>query len=567
MDSTLEAFQTQREGTASVLRDLLSFIQAGQDFGVVLDEAFEQKLANAIGVVTGERLKVTLVGGFSEGKTSIAAAWMNRLDREGMKISQKESTDQVQEYPVGDDLLLVDTPGLFGFREIDGQSYRDLTRKYVSEANLVLYVMDPTNPIKESHQAELEWLFRDLRLLSRTVFVLSRFDAVADLEDDASYQSALDVKRAGVRQRLTDLIGLDAQETENLSIVAVSANPFEQGIDYWLENPDEHRQLSRIGTLQNATATRIQASGGTQRLVAETRTAIIGDVLGRHLPIALDRSEQIASEVDRLEDAINELIGKLERAERQAGNAVEQIRSFLIEYFPGLILQARGADMQTWNTFFEREVGAEGIIIRMRLQEEYGKRLRTVQLNLQSVQGSFVNEISHFNTMVSSMGKQGVQFLLDGDFINNKSVLLMRDGIVSAGRMVGVDLSKNLKFAPWGARNLANNVTSALPLVSLALEAWDSYRSHEREQQFRAGVNEFVTTLERQRASLVEELDGKETENVFFKTYFPELLEMYEFLSGLKSALADLKAKQERFVDWHQQAGVLEGEYKLLCAG
>ena len=38
--------------------------------------------------------------------------------------------------------------------------------------------MDPTNPIKESHKAELEWLFRDLGLLSRTVFVLSRFDAV-----------------------------------------------------------------------------------------------------------------------------------------------------------------------------------------------------------------------------------------------------------------------------------------------------------------------------------------------------------------------------------------------------
>lgn len=116
MDATLERFKAQQERAAGMLRDLLAFLKDGEDFGVSMDEAFEHKLTTAIGAVAGERLKVTLVGGFSEGKTSIAAAWMNRLDRDGMKISQKESTDHVLEYPVGDDLLLVDTPGLFGSR-------------------------------------------------------------------------------------------------------------------------------------------------------------------------------------------------------------------------------------------------------------------------------------------------------------------------------------------------------------------------------------------------------------------------------------------------------------------
>lgn len=567
MDMTLEAFKAQQERAAGMLRDLLAFLQEGEDFGIAMDDAFAQKLKTAIGTVVGERLKVALVGGFSEGKTSIAAAWMNRLDRHGMNISQTESTDHVLEYPVGDDLLLVDTPGLFGSREVDGATYKDLTRKYVSEANLVLYVMDPTNPIKESHQAELEWLFRELGLLSRTVFVLSRFDAVADLEDETAYQAALEVKRRGVRQRLTDLLGLTASEVHDLSIVGVSANPFEQGIEYWLANPDQHRQLSRIQTLQVATESKVHASGGMQQLVADTKTAIIADVLGKQLPLVSERARVIKDEVGRLKDTVEELEGKLQLASQQANNAGNQIRRFLTGYFSDLILQARGADMQTWSAFFEREVGAEGIVINMRLQQEYAKCLQSVQLNLQAVQGNFVDEINHFNTVVSSMGQQGVKYLLDGKLVNNKSILMLRDGVVSAGKMVGFDLGKNLKFAPWGAHKLAGGVNGALAGVGFMMEVWDSYKEYEREQKFRQGVEDFVKTMEAQRASLVAELDAQAGGSVFTQTYFPALLEMRELQAALKANLDGASEKQDRFAAWHQRAGALEGEYQRLRAG
>lgn len=567
MDMTLERFKAQQERAAGMLRNLIAFLKEGEDFGVLMDEAFEDKLTAAIEAVSGERLKIALVGGFSEGKTSIAAAWMNRLDRKGMKISQTESTDHVLEYPVGNDLLLVDTPGLFGSREIDGETYKDLTRKYVSEANLVLYVMDPTNPIKESHKVELEWLFRDLALLSRTVFVLSRFDAVADLEDDSAYHAALEVKRRGVRQRLVQMIGLSPQEADGLSIVAVSADPYEQGMDYWLANQQQHRQLSHIATLQNATEGKIQASGGTEKLVSETRTAIIGDVLGKHLPIAIERGALIDTEIERLTDTVQELNGQLDLALNQAQSAESQIRRFLLDYFPDLILQAKGADMQTWSNFFEREVGAEGIIISMRLQEEYGKRLRTAQLNLESVQESFVSEINHFNTVISSLGQQGVKYVLGGQLVNNKSILMMRDGVVSAGKMAGFDLGKSLKFAPWGAHKLAGGVNAALAGLGIVMEVWDSYQKHEKETKFRRGVEEFVSALERQRASLAAELAGAGSESVFLKTYFPDLLELREFVTSLKAALAEMSNRKQRFDTWYQQAGLLKGEYKRLREG
>jgi len=567
MDTTLERFKAQQERAAGMLRDLLSFLKAGEDFGVTMDDAFERKLEAAIGTVMGERLKVALVGGFSEGKTSIAAAWMNRLDRDGMKISQRESTDHVLEYPVGDDLLLVDTPGLFGEREVDGETYKELTRKYVSEANLVLYVMDPTNPVKESHKAELIWLFRDLALLSRTVFVLSRFDAVADLEDEGEYQRLLEVKRSAVRQRLVELIALSPGEAEALSIVAVSANPYEQGIEYWLANQDQHRQLSRIGLLQQATVGQIRSSGGTDRLVADTRVAIISDVLSKHLPIAVERGALINAEVERLAETVQDLSTQFSATVEEARDAEAQISRFLGQYFADLILQAKGADMQTWTAFFEREVGADGIIIRMRLQEEYSKSLRTAKLNLEAVQGSFVEEINHFNTVVSSLGQQGVKYLLDAKLVNNKSVLMMRDGVVSAGKMVGFDLGKNLKFAPWGAHKLAGGVNGALAGLGIALEVWDSYQAFEKEQKFKAGVAEFVAMLESQRESLYQELDGTAGDSRFVRIYFPDLHELHEVLNSLKSALDDMSSRKVRFDSWHRQADALRGEYKRLRAG
>ncbi|RTQ89641.1 MULTISPECIES: LeoA/HP0731 family dynamin-like GTPase [Stenotrophomonas] len=567
MDTTLERFKAQQERAAGMLRDLLSFLKAGEDFGVTMDDAFERKLEAAIGTVMGERLKVALVGGFSEGKTSIAAAWMNRLDRDGMKISQRESTDHVLEYPVGDDLLLVDTPGLFGEREVDGETYKELTRKYVSEANLVLYVMDPTNPVKESHKAELIWLFRDLALLSRTVFVLSRFDAVADLEDEGEYQRLLEVKRSAVRQRLVELIALSPGEAEALSIVAVSANPYEQGIEYWLANQDQHRQLSRIGLLQQATVGQIRSSGGTDRLVADTRVAIIGDVLSKHLPIAVERGALINAEVERLAETVQDLSTQFSATVEEARDAEAQISRFLGQYFADLILQAKGADMQTWTDFFEREVGADGIIIRMRLQEEYSKSLRTAKLNLEAVQGSFVEEINHFNTVVSSLGQQGVKYLLDAKLVNNKSVLMMRDGVVSAGKMVGFDLGKNLKFAPWGAHKLAGGVNGALAGLGIALEVWDSYQAFEKEQKFKAGVAEFVAMLESQRELLYQELDGTAGDSRFVRIYFPDLHELHEVLNSLKSALDDMSSRKVRFDSWHRQADALRGEYKRLRAG
>ena len=163
--NTLTEFKKQQSKEIEILNNLSSFLEMGENLGVELDKTIKEKLLKAINEVETEKLRVALIGGFSEGKTSIVAAWLEKLD-DDMKISHQESSDAVAIYEVGNDIELIDTPGLFGFEEKFNsdlnakEKYKDITKKYISEAHLVLYVMNPQNPLKDSHKEDFNRLFR-----------------------------------------------------------------------------------------------------------------------------------------------------------------------------------------------------------------------------------------------------------------------------------------------------------------------------------------------------------------------------------------------------------------------
>lgn len=116
MNETLEQFKKDQKRNQENLKKLLDFIHTGEKYRIHIEESLKDKIHNAIKDVSGQKLKVALVGGFSEGKTSIAAAWIDRLDK-SMKIDHKESSDEVKIYDIDNEMELVDTPGLFGFKE------------------------------------------------------------------------------------------------------------------------------------------------------------------------------------------------------------------------------------------------------------------------------------------------------------------------------------------------------------------------------------------------------------------------------------------------------------------
>ncbi|HAQ72388.1 LeoA/HP0731 family dynamin-like GTPase [Stutzerimonas nitrititolerans] len=566
MENTLDTFKAQQERTLQLFGKLQHFLSQGADAGVSIDPALNSKLQNAIASVSGEKLKVALIGGFSEGKTSIAAAWMEKLDKSSMKISHQESSNEVKVYEVGDDFVLIDTPGLFGFKEQENfethtiEKYKDITKKYVSEAHLVLYVMNSTNPIKESHQDDLTWLFHTLKLLPRTVFVLSRFDEIADVEDEQDYLYHLRIKRDNVTCRLRELVNLSDQEVAELSIVAVAANPFDEGMEHWLANIEQFKELSHIATLQKATADKIRQNGGSTVLVNEMRISVISDVLSKQLPVAIENDQKVSLEVAKLSDLNTRLTSQLGATGRQIEDARISLREFATRYFSDLILQAKGCTLETFGDFFEREVGTEGVIVANRLQNEFSRQTQSITFEVEKMQVGFDSEVSHFNTTVKALGKQGINHALKGNLINNTTVLAARDGLVTVAKTVGMDIGKYLKFKPWGAVKFAKGANGALAFLGVALEAWDSWEQYKREEAFKKAVTEIVENFEKQRQDFLALINSE----IFKEDFFPSYLLLKEQQQELQGSLHESRERQQRFQAWRAEAETIDAEFRAL---
>ncbi|MGK3131239.1 LeoA/HP0731 family dynamin-like GTPase [Pantoea sp. C8B4] len=563
MEKTLDVFKAQQSRNVHILDELTAFLEQGEKVGVPVDVQLINKIEAAKENAANGKLKIALIGGFSEGKTSIAAAWMGRLDKASMNISHQESSNEVKVYDVGSDFVLIDTPGLFGFKEQFNEDtralekYKDMTKKYISEAHLILYVMNSTNPIKESHKADLEWLFRTLNLLDRTVFVLSRFDEVADVEDEDDYAANAEVKRQNVRARLDDLIALTPPEHDALNIVAVAANPFDMGTEYWLDNPEKFRALSHISELQDATSDKIEKSGGALALSEETKNSVIRDILTRKLPEAIANDVRIRQEVEALSSIHVRLSKELLTMQRDIAEARISLNNFVLDYFKDLILRARGLSLETYMEFFESEIGEQGIIIDTRLDNEFARRVQSVNNAIQKMHLGYSAEINHYNGNMAAMGKQGLNYVVKSNFINSATVIAARDGVVSVGKMAGLELGKLLKFKPWGAIKFAKGLNGALVFAGVALELWDTYSQAKREAEFRKMIDAMISNFNQQRDGLISVLGGSD----FARDYFTGFALMQDEMASLERAMQAIQEQQSLFARWRADAEAIDAEY------
>ncbi|CNI84666.1 LeoA/HP0731 family dynamin-like GTPase [Yersinia rohdei] len=564
MSDTVVEFKHQQEKTRQALQKLAAFIEKGRVFGLMPDKTLMDKLVTALKTSEEGILKVALIGGFSEGKTSIAAAWLERLNK-SMNISQQESSNEVQIYRLDNDIELIDTPGLFGFKEQVNSSdeiekYKEITKKYVSEAHLVLYVMNSVNPVKESHQDDLIWLFRDLNLLPRTVFVLSRFDEVADIEDDWDYRENLKIKKENVISRLKTLIDLTESEAEYIKIVGVSANPFGEGTSYWLEHLDEFKKISRITTLQDATRQNITQNGGVTPIVLEAQKSIIQDVLGKQMPIVRQQQTLLDSELLQLSDTAKHLNNELAPMEVKIANIRVELIAFVSDHFTSLIRQVKGTGLTTFTDFYESEIGADGIVLNTEIEKEFSRQCQSVSRGLHRISLDFDNEMTRFETSVGAdLATKGISSLKNVK-LNNTHILAARDGIVSAGKMVGMDLAKYLKFKPWGAVNFAAKANAIFASVGLIMEAWDSYKKAKAEAEFREMVTQIVSMLEEQRKGLLDSLNQED----FINQLFPAYKKLQENLGIVLLANEETASRKQSFDEWQHEGAIIEGEYRII---
>nr|WP_187427645.1 LeoA/HP0731 family dynamin-like GTPase [Treponema phagedenis] len=515
-----------------------------------------KKIEHAISDVQSEKLKVALIGGFSEGKTSIAAAWLDKLDKSSMNISERESSNEVKIYELPDDkITLIDTPGLFGFREqtnpdtMQVEKYKDITKKYVSEAHIILYVMNSVNPIKASHDEELRWLFRDLNLLPRTIFVLSRFDEVADIEDESEYQNNLKIKKENIMSRLSEAIGLNVEEKNEFIAVAVSANPFGEGIEYWFSRSDEYRKLSHIDSLKEATTEIIERNGSMPAIIYEAQKSVISDVISKQLPIIKEQNDKLNTEMKIISNAKKRYGEDLNNLQGTIRQAKSNLRDFFTSYFSGLISQVNGTSIETFQDFFIMEIGNEGAIINSRIKEAIENETQSVDFKISQTQNLVATEVSHYNSAVGDLFVQGVKTVTQNLKITNTTVKGARDL-----------LKLPIKFKPWQAVKIAGGVMKALPLIGVALDAFSLWSEAKDKDKFQKAKTEVANNLAVQQSEWLSLLDSDD----FIKLFFPHYMELVSNQNEIDKKIQEQAEYSKNVEAWYNQGISIANKFKEL---
>ena len=491
---------------------------------------------------------MVLVGGFSEGKTTVAAAWLERV-MDNMKIDQSESSDAIEIYrPKGleDKCEIVDTPGLFGFKSKEnGLKYEDITKKYISEAHLVLCVLNSVNPLKNSHSEVFKWLFRDLNKLSSTIFVLNKFDDVCDIEDDDDYKELLEIKKESLVNQLDNFIRLTTQEKADLKVVAISANPYGRGLDTWLKDKN-YEEISKINTLKEATNKII--SGNRTALITGQQQSIITDVLTNKLNSINSVFNQIDKELVNNQNSIRELDYKLTQTTQEIRKNLKNLKTELLNYIKDIRIDIMGADASTFGEIFMNKIGNEGNLFNDGIENIYTEYTSFNSVKITNLEKTISDQLAFrenlSNKMINGLVKDGINGL------RLVPVSQMRDFILSGRNTISSLTGISMKFKPWGAVKLAKNLGSALAFVGVGIEVIELFKQHENAKKLDKAREDIIAYLNDYEKNIVEQFRGSDEELI--KEFAPALQKMKNMYNDMLSQDKNISNMKVQIEEWYR---------------
>ncbi|GAB4057427.1 LeoA/HP0731 family dynamin-like GTPase [Uliginosibacterium sediminicola] len=252
---------------------------------------------------------------------------------------------------------------------------------------------------------------------------------------------------------------------------------------------------------------------------------------------------------------------KLEEMKQRIISSRSSLAEFVANHFADIILQAKSCGLKTFDSFFESEIGQDGVVLQTNLQAAFEKRLGPIELEASRSITSINADVSMFNTAIGALGKQGLDFVVKNNIITNNSVLAARDGVVAATKMIGLDLAKYLKFKPYGAMNLAQGLTSALAVLGVALEIWDSYQQAKREEEFRRGIAQLIRNFEEQRLEMLNALNSGE----FIENCCSNFKALQQTVSGIDSQLQASSSLLQKFRSWKESGAKIAAQLEALA--
>lgn len=546
-------------------------IQELDGMGIDISESI-RKIESAKRIVQDDKISVVLVGAFSDGKTSVAAGWINeKLDN--MKIASDESSDEILCYTpttIPEGCQIVDTPGLFGDKvgadEDGGRGLlSDITKKFISEANLILYVVAAKNPIKDSHRECIRWILKDLNKLSSTIFVINRMDDVADLTDEEDYSLQAKIKTENLKGKLLEC-GLNQSEANKVRVACISAAPNGQGIEVWNEHRDEYLRRSHLDALEKLTNSILQSS--RENMITKTGCDILNDELVKTIELIGEQERQIAEiflpekkeSLKRNKKDLEALYKRLVRSKKDMKDALKALNKKKINII-------RATSMENFNDVLEDEIGIlpgkEGYVLNEEINDifiEYAEKFSDWTMELGE---KFQSEYNKQNEAMESLLKKGALGSSNAlKAAGQLGVATFKNGIFAGRELLG-KLGVVIKFKPWQVTKMATFATKALPVIGAAIDVVtniaENIAAGARNRKFEKSKDDLKNGINDTFYEVMQMLNSDES---YIDQFAPSYRILEEQIRQDKEDIRYQESMLKKFNTWNEE--IIDADYRII---
>lgn len=524
-----------------------------KEMGVDVEDAFT-KLDETVKSIDSDVISIVLVGSFSDGKTSVVAGWLGEKN-DNMKIDRDESSDQLEIYhpsSLPEKCEIVDTPGLFGDKEKSDENggtikLSDVTRKYIDQANLILYVVEAKNPIKQSHFQTVEWILKDLHKLDNTIFVINKMDDVVDVTDSEEYQKMSKIKSDTLRNKVKEIASLSDSDASKLKIVTISSDPGARGFDFWKERQDKYEERSHIIDLEKTTDEIIKGTTASS-LVTKTGYDVLCRVVNDKVEVVSEQLDLIVNDmIPTLSEGINRNKADVENAKIQILKNRTSYQRKLREYENNLMSEIRALTPSDIGAFVTDKIGVSDGEYGYHLEQDINiisqEFLNSANTQLDNLFKKLTVDMENRNEFVEGvLSKTGKGASTALKVVGKVPVAQMKN-MVFAGRELLGKIGIAIKFKPWGATKLASGLVKGLPLlgagIDVALNLFEIFKQKRDQEKFKTAISDLSTFVSGFFKNVQDQIAD---ENAFMNQFAPQIPLIEE---KLKSDEIEL----ERYID------------------
>jgi len=556
-------FNVEKQAALKSLEQLRAVLDELGEMGADVDSEL-QKIDSAVQAVESDVLRIALLGAFSDGKTSVIAAWLGKVMAD-MNIDMDESSDRLAIYsPEGlpEKCEIVDTPGLFGDKEktIDGEQvmYEDLTKRYISEAHLILYVVDATNPLKESHNDIVKWVLRDLNKLSSTIFVINKMDEVTDLTEQVLFDAQATIKKDNLKGKLQRAANLSPDELAKVNIVCLASNPNGRGLPFWFGKPEHYESRSRINDLK-AMTTQVLRHNVPAVLIAKTGLDVVRDVVGQHVARAEEQLERLKTFAQQNAEESARITQDIATGRREVKRLAGELFEELQNLEKGMLGKLRPLGLENIRDFLEDELGytEDGVGFKLNLKiksaidRSFDQSSKVTSRISQDI-GRQLNSSESFLNAMSDSALKSMGGAAKG--IANLSPDIIKGAVFAARDALSAVTGVAIKFKPWQATKIAGAISKwagpAGAAITLTSDLLSAYKAHELEQELKTVKDSIADVIKGAFKDIYDIIGDDEKLLDFFAPQlkaFEKIVETVEersaFISANQAKLQGVKAK------------------------